>query len=123
MDGADVDDPVNRIFLTNSEVARKMAHTAIPNQVKADQYAAILFVGGHYSFLCVDMAVRGLNELLFRVFHRHAQLHGFGQLLENILIGVQGLCKCDHHRIALFAALFQVLTDNGFAHAGVANDH
>jgi len=47
MDGADVDDPVNRIFLADSEAARKLAHTVMPSQVKADQYAAILFVGGH----------------------------------------------------------------------------
>lgn len=47
MDGADVDDPVNRAFLANSDVARKMERTATPSQVKADQYAAILFVGGH----------------------------------------------------------------------------
>ena len=47
MDGADVDDPINRTFLANSDVSRKITHTAMPSQVKADQYAAILFVGGH----------------------------------------------------------------------------
>lgn len=47
MDGAGVDDPVNRSFLANSDVARKIAHTPTPSQIKANDYAAILYVGGH----------------------------------------------------------------------------
>jgi putative intracellular protease/amidase len=47
MDGADLADGTNRIFLEDPEVARKIANTPTPSQLNAGEYAAILFVGGH----------------------------------------------------------------------------
>lgn len=47
MDGADLEDPVNRAFVENGDVARKIGHTPTPDQIRADDYAAIFFVGGH----------------------------------------------------------------------------
>lgn len=47
MDGADLSDATNRMFLEDADVARKLDNTATPSQVNAGDYAAILFVGGH----------------------------------------------------------------------------
>lgn len=47
MDGADLSDATNRMFLEDADVARKLDNTATSSQVNADDYAAILFVGGH----------------------------------------------------------------------------
>lgn len=47
MDGADSADLVSRRFLDSPEVARKIGNTPTPDQVKAADYSAILFVGGH----------------------------------------------------------------------------
>jgi putative intracellular protease/amidase len=47
MDGVDLSDPMNRAFLENSEVTRKVNNTPTPDQANVDDYAAIFFVGGH----------------------------------------------------------------------------
>jgi len=47
MDGADLSDATNRMFLEDADVARKLDNTATSSQVNAGDYAAILFVGGH----------------------------------------------------------------------------
>jgi putative intracellular protease/amidase len=47
MDGADAADPVSREFLAAPEVAQKLGRTARPDEVRAQDYAAILYVGGH----------------------------------------------------------------------------
>jgi putative intracellular protease/amidase len=47
MDGVDLSDPVNRAFLENQEVSRKIDNTLTPDQINVRDYAAIFFVGGH----------------------------------------------------------------------------
>lgn len=47
MDGADLDDATNRMFLEDPDVARKIGNTPTPSQLSSSEYAAILFVGGH----------------------------------------------------------------------------
>lgn len=47
MDGVDLNDAANRAFLEDPDVARKLDNTRTPAQVNANDYDAILFVGGH----------------------------------------------------------------------------
>lgn len=47
MDGADSADEISRQFLDNREVSLKLNNTPAPEQIKAADYAAIFFVGGH----------------------------------------------------------------------------
>lgn len=47
MDGADLNDPANRLFLENGEVVRKIGSTPRPGELNSNDYAAVLFVGGH----------------------------------------------------------------------------
>lgn len=47
MDGVDLNDAANRAFLEDPDVARKLDKTRTPAQVNANDYDAILFVGGH----------------------------------------------------------------------------
>lgn len=47
MDGVDGADQVSRDFLASSEVAAKLENTPTATALKADDYAGILFVGGH----------------------------------------------------------------------------
>lgn len=47
VDGADVEDATNRMFLADPEVTRKISSTPTPTQLNSGDYAAILFVGGH----------------------------------------------------------------------------
>jgi len=47
MDGVDLDDPAQRAFVEDPEMARKLKDTLRPEQVDAADYDAILFVGGH----------------------------------------------------------------------------
>ncbi|MDD3518075.1 MAG: type 1 glutamine amidotransferase domain-containing protein [Chromatiales bacterium] len=47
MEGGEQDDPVLRGFLADAEVRRKLADSLAPEAVRAQDYAAILFVGGH----------------------------------------------------------------------------
>lgn len=47
MDGADLNDATNRMFLEDADVTQKIGHTPIPGQLNAGEYAAIFFVGGH----------------------------------------------------------------------------
>jgi putative intracellular protease/amidase len=47
MDGADADDAVTRAFLASAEIANKLESTPTPESLRAQDYAGILFVGGH----------------------------------------------------------------------------
>lgn len=47
MDGVDLSDRSNRMFLENADVTRKLANTPMPGQLNPEGYAAIFFVGGH----------------------------------------------------------------------------
>lgn len=47
MDGTDSADTVSLRFLNSQEVMRKIEKTSTPAQVRASDYSAILFVGGH----------------------------------------------------------------------------
>lgn len=47
MDGVDLSDMTNRMFMENEGVARKIANTSMPDQVNPDDYTAFFFVGGH----------------------------------------------------------------------------
>ena len=47
MDGVDMEDAINRRFLEDSDVTKKMRNTPTPAQLNAADYAAIFFVGGH----------------------------------------------------------------------------
>ncbi|MFJ4963561.1 type 1 glutamine amidotransferase domain-containing protein [Streptomyces sp. NPDC088729] len=47
MDGADLSDPVQKAFLDDPDIARKLASTPRPQDVDPADYDAILYVGGH----------------------------------------------------------------------------
>lgn len=47
MDGADATDSISREFMTSPDVMRKLEKTATPANVRSEDYAAILYVGGH----------------------------------------------------------------------------
>ncbi|MFD6418762.1 type 1 glutamine amidotransferase domain-containing protein [Streptomyces sp. NPDC060194] len=47
MDGADLSDPVQQAFLDDPRIAAQLADTRRPGQVSADDYDAVLYVGGH----------------------------------------------------------------------------
>ncbi len=47
MDGADSADKISQQFLDNREVSLKLNNTPTPEKIKATDYAAIFFVGGH----------------------------------------------------------------------------
>jgi len=47
MDGVIPDDPAQKAFLEDPEVAEKLKNTLKPEQVDATDYDAILYVGGH----------------------------------------------------------------------------
>jgi putative intracellular protease/amidase len=46
-DGVDLEDPIQRAFLDDEEMARQLADTRRPDEVDPDDYAAILYAGGH----------------------------------------------------------------------------
>jgi putative intracellular protease/amidase len=46
-DGVDLEDPIQRAFLGDAEMAGKLASTLRPNEVDPADYAAILYAGGH----------------------------------------------------------------------------
>jgi putative intracellular protease/amidase len=47
MDGVDLNDPVNKAFLDNAEYRKQIENTLRPEQVKAADYDAIYYAGGH----------------------------------------------------------------------------
>lgn len=47
MTGEDLTDPVQKAFLDDPEMARKLESTARPQDVSAAHYAAVVYVGGH----------------------------------------------------------------------------
>jgi putative intracellular protease/amidase len=46
-DGVDLEDPIQRAFLDDEEMARQLTDTRRPDEVDAEDYAAILYAGGH----------------------------------------------------------------------------
>jgi putative intracellular protease/amidase len=46
-DGADRTDPVQKAFLDDAEMSRKLANTLNPEEVNPQDYAAIFYAGGH----------------------------------------------------------------------------
>jgi putative intracellular protease/amidase len=46
-DGADRTDPVQKAFLDDAEMSRKLARTLRPEDVDPEDYAAIFYAGGH----------------------------------------------------------------------------
>jgi len=46
-DGADLSDPIQKAFLDDAEMSRKLADTLRPEKVDARDYAAIFYAGGH----------------------------------------------------------------------------
>ena len=46
-DGADLSDPIQKAFLGDAEMSRKLADTLRPEEVDARNYAAIFYAGGH----------------------------------------------------------------------------
>jgi putative intracellular protease/amidase len=46
-DGVDLEDPIQRAFLDDEEMARQLTDTRRPDEVDPDDYAAILYAGGH----------------------------------------------------------------------------
>ena len=46
-DGADLADPVQKAFLGDAEMSRKLTRTLRPQEVQARDYAAIFYAGGH----------------------------------------------------------------------------
>ena len=47
MDGVDAADPISRAFLAAADVTRQLETTPTPAAVRAEDYAAIFYVGGH----------------------------------------------------------------------------
>ena len=47
MDGAEDADSVSRMFLDSPDVMQKLAATPTPDKINAEDYDAIMFVGGH----------------------------------------------------------------------------
>jgi len=47
VDGFDLEDPVNKEFWENEEYKNKIDHSMKPSQVKANDYSAIFYAGGH----------------------------------------------------------------------------
>lgn len=46
-DGVDLADPIQQAFLDDAEMSRKLAETRRPDEINAQEYAAILYAGGH----------------------------------------------------------------------------
>jgi putative intracellular protease/amidase len=46
-DGADRSDPIQKAFLDDAEMSRKLTHTLHPQEVNPRDYAAIFYAGGH----------------------------------------------------------------------------
>jgi putative intracellular protease/amidase len=46
-DGADRSDPIQKEFLDDAEMSRKLTHTLRPQEVNPRDYAAIFYAGGH----------------------------------------------------------------------------
>jgi putative intracellular protease/amidase len=46
-DGADLKDPIQKAFLGDAEMSRKLTDTLRPEEVEARDYAAIFYAGGH----------------------------------------------------------------------------
>jgi putative intracellular protease/amidase len=46
-DGADLSDPIQKAFLGDAEMSRKLTDTLRPEEVDAQEYAAIFYAGGH----------------------------------------------------------------------------
>jgi putative intracellular protease/amidase len=46
-DGADRSDPIQKAFLDDAEMSRKLTHTLRPQEVNPRDYAAIFYAGGH----------------------------------------------------------------------------
>lgn len=46
-DGADLKDPIQKAFLGDAEMSRKLTDTLRPEEVDAQEYAAIFYTGGH----------------------------------------------------------------------------
>src|SRR5260370_22806694 len=46
-DGADLSEPIQKAFLGDAEMARKLTDTLRPEDVDAQDYAAIFYAGGH----------------------------------------------------------------------------
>ena len=42
-----LDDPINKKYWESADYQKQLAHTLAPSQVKADDYAAIFYAGGH----------------------------------------------------------------------------
>jgi putative intracellular protease/amidase len=47
VDGFDLNDPINAAFWNNPELRGAVEHTKKPSEVKADDYVALFFAGGH----------------------------------------------------------------------------
>ena len=45
--GVKLDDPINKKYWENADYQKQLAHTLAPSQVKANDYAAIFYAGGH----------------------------------------------------------------------------
>lgn len=46
-DGVDLSDPIQQAFLDDEEMSRKLARTRRPDDINPQDYAAILYAGGH----------------------------------------------------------------------------
>ncbi|WP_234945872.1 type 1 glutamine amidotransferase family protein [Capnocytophaga granulosa] len=45
--GVKLDDPINKKYWESADYQKQLAHTLAPSQVKAEDYAAIFYAGGH----------------------------------------------------------------------------
>ncbi len=81
--GEDASDLINKQFLENKEVQRKISSTLLPKDINADDYCAIHFVGGHGAMWDLPH-----NEILAAIT---SKMWEQGKVVSAICHGVAGL--------------------------------
>lgn len=83
VDGFDLTDPINKKFWDDAAWQEKMSHTMLPSSVKAEDYCAIFYAGGHGAMW--DFPT---NELLGEIA---ASIYDAGGIVGAVCHGPAGL--------------------------------
>ncbi|KHD87872.1 MAG: thiamine biosynthesis protein ThiJ [Bdellovibrio sp. ArHS] len=67
LDGVKMDDPLNATWMNDEDFLEKIEHTLLPANVSAQDYAAILFVGGHGAMFDLPECVP-LQQITAQIF-------------------------------------------------------
>ena len=70
----------------------------------------------------LHMPKGSLDQFLFEFFYQRLQLQGVRQLAQYRLIGMHGLGKGRHHRLAFLTQLLQMMADDRFADPGIPHN-